>query len=234
MILRVRRTGVLQPLREELDGKETSMETMQSWRRFMAGLSAVGAAGLALAPNSLHAEPPPETTTIRLPQWVGGAYCWAGAVHRRRTACAPKALLMSALWKVTLKSISRCGLHAATRISRVNHPPQHIQSIDAGVPIKVLAGFHSGCLELIANDSVRSIADLRGKRVGVDLLNSTAHVLLTLMAAYVGLDPVNDIQWVVPEGSLAELFTEGKIDAFLGTPPQPQKLRDRKDRPYDP
>ena len=82
----------------------------------------------------------------------------------------------------------------------LNHPPLHITSIDAGVPIKVLAGLHSGCLELIANESVRSVADLRGKRVGVDLLNSTSHVMLTsVMAAYVGLDPAKDIQWIVEE-----------------------------------
>ena len=33
----------------------------------------------------------------------------------------------------------------------VNFPPNQIASIDAGVPIKVLTGLHSGCLELIAN-----------------------------------------------------------------------------------
>ena len=49
------------------------------------------------------------------------------------------------------------------------------------------------------------------------------------MAAYVGLDPVNDIQWVVTEDATpTELFVEGKIDAFLGTPPQPQELRAKK------
>ena len=49
------------------------------------------------------------------------------------------------------------------------------------------------------------------------------------MAAYVGLDPVNDIQWVLTEGATPkELFVEGKIDAFLGTPPQPQELRAKK------
>ena len=41
---------------------------------------------------------------------------------------------------------------------------RHIRSIDKGVPIKVLSGLHVGCLELIANDSVQSIADLKGKR----------------------------------------------------------------------
>jgi NitT/TauT family transport system substrate-binding protein len=49
------------------------------------------------------------------------------------------------------------------------------------------------------------------------------------MVAYVGLDPVNDIQWVVSgDATPTQLFVEGKIDAFLGTPPQPQKLRAKK------
>jgi NitT/TauT family transport system substrate-binding protein len=76
----------------------------------------------------------------------------------------------------------------------INHPPLHIMSIDARAPIKVIGGLHSGCLELIANESVSSVADLRGKRVGVD--STTAHVMLTVMAAWVGLDPAKDIEWV--------------------------------------
>ena len=50
------------------------------------------------------------------------------------------------------------------------------------------------------------------------------------MAAYVGLDPAKDIDWVVEclTVSPMELFAEHKIDAFLGTPPEPQALRARK------
>jgi NitT/TauT family transport system substrate-binding protein len=87
---------------------------------------------------------------------------------------------------------------------------------------------HSGCLELIANDNVRSVVDLRGKRVGVDLLYSSGHTMLTLIAAYVGLDPAKDIEWVVQASNPSKLFVEGKVDAFLGTPPQPQELRANK------
>ena len=48
-----------------------------------------------------------------------------------------------------------------------------------------------------------------------------------MMAAYVGLDPAKDIEWVtVPDPARA--FAEGKIDAFLGTPPDPQIMRARK------
>ena len=47
------------------------------------------------------------------------------------------------------------------------------------------------------------------------------------MAANVGVDTDRDIEWVETSNSL-ELLAEGKIDAFLATPPDPQIARDRK------
>ena len=48
------------------------------------------------------------------------------------------------------------------------------------------------------------------------------------MATYVGLDPQRDIDWIVGEDNPAELFAEGKVDAFLAFPPEAQDLRARK------
>ncbi len=49
------------------------------------------------------------------------------------------------------------------------------------------------------------------------------------MAKHVGLDPKQDIEWIVPpDGNAKELFAAGKTDAFLGFPPEPQELRARK------
>jgi NitT/TauT family transport system substrate-binding protein len=48
------------------------------------------------------------------------------------------------------------------------------------------------------------------------------------MLTYVGLDPNKDVRWVTSETVRPkELFAEGKIDAFLGFPPEPQELRAR-------
>jgi NitT/TauT family transport system substrate-binding protein len=48
------------------------------------------------------------------------------------------------------------------------------------------------------------------------------------MAAYVGLDPAKDIEWVSSDFAGAkQLFIERKIDAFLALPPDPQELRAR-------
>jgi NitT/TauT family transport system substrate-binding protein len=167
-------------------------------------------------------------TTVRLPRWVGSGYCWAaeyiaGALMRADG-------LTDVRYVEADSSIdSSAWLARGETDFDLNYPPNQIKSIDAGVPIKVLTGLHSGCLELFANDSIHGITDLRGKRVGVTYFNSSAHTWLILMAAYVGLDPVNDIEWVEGEKAApAELFVEGKIDAFLAAPPNAQKMRAQK------
>ena len=105
--------------------------------------------------------------------------------------------------------------------------PIILQLIESGTPLKVLAGMHVGCLELLAGRHVTSVKDLRGRRVGINQLNGLGHVLLRLMAANVGVDTARDIEWVETSNAL-ELLAEGKIDAFLATPPDPQIARDRK------
>ncbi|MBP1886358.1 ABC transporter substrate-binding protein [Sinorhizobium mexicanum] len=204
------------------------MQIIQNRRTFLAGVTAAASAGLFKVRPSNAAAEPLETTTVRLPRWVGGSYCWAGAY------IAGELMRAEGFTDVRYVEADR-SVDQSEWIARgetdfsVNFPPNQIASIDAGVPIKVLTGLHSGCLELIAKESIRSVTDLRGKRVGVDGFNNSRHVWLTLMSAYVGLDPVNDIQWVLTEGATpTELFIQGKIDAFLGTPPQPQQLRAKK------
>jgi NitT/TauT family transport system substrate-binding protein len=78
----------------------------------------------------------------------------------------------------------------------------------------------------LAKQSIRSVSDLKGKRVGIPGFGNSSHVHITLMAAEVGLDPSKDIDWVV--GSEKQLFIDGKIDAFIGVPPDTQELRARQ------
>jgi NitT/TauT family transport system substrate-binding protein len=102
---------------------------------------------------------------------------------------------------------------------------QQLKALDAGVPLTVLAGLHAGCFELFAQTNIHGIAELKGRSVGLKL---SPEDLLTLMAAQVGLDPMKDIHWVTgPSVDPLALFAEGKIDAFLGFPPEPQELRAR-------
>jgi len=101
-----------------------------------------------------------------------------------------------------------------------------IVQLDKGDPIVLLGGVHVGCFEVFGTDSVRAIRDLKGKRVGIPGLGSPHYLFLSSMAAYVGLDPRIDIEWIAHEPTQsAQTLTDGKVDALIGFPPVPQELR---------
>jgi NitT/TauT family transport system substrate-binding protein len=106
--------------------------------------------------------------------------------------------------------------------------PAHVMGMDSGAPITILTGLHLGCFEVLGKDDIRSIVDLKGRTVGVHLGASDQKALLSIMARLVGLEPAKDIRWVVSASEPAELFVEGKIDAFLAAPPLLQEARARK------
>jgi NitT/TauT family transport system substrate-binding protein len=201
------------------------MQIIQENRRdFLASASLAAAAGVLGPRAALADEAPPEVTTVRLSKIPG--ICIAPQY-------AAEELLRAEGFTDVRYVASEAGTSQKIASGEVdftlNFTPLLVIPIDAGEPIKAIAGVHPGCFELFANERVRSILDLKGKSVGVQGLGSTPHVFLAVMATYVGLDPVNDINWVTsPSVRPKELFAEGKIDAFLGFPPEPQELRARK------
>src|SRR6516165_1833873 len=94
----------------------------------------------------------------------------------------------------------------------------------SGKPAEQLA---RGDVDLMVGYASNFILGLdKGKTVGLPGFGTGPHLLLTLMAAEVGLDPKKDIRWIAdPAAKPKDLFIEGKIDAFLGFPPEPQELR---------
>jgi NitT/TauT family transport system substrate-binding protein len=201
------------------------MQMIQDRRRFLAALSSVGAAGLVGASRSSGQEAPLETTTIRLAKITG-------------TCIAPQYLSEDFLRLEGFTDVkyilSDAGVGQSKSIARgeidfsMNFAAPLVIPIDAGEPITIIAGVHPGCFELFGNESIRGIADLKGKRVGVQGLGASPHVFLAAMAAHVGLDPLKDINWITDQSTTPkELFAQGKIDAFLGFPPEPQELRAR-------
>lgn len=201
------------------------MHLMLSRRHFLAGATSAAVLGLASAAESLAAEAPLETTTIRLAKIRG--ICVAPQY------VAEELLRLEGFTDIRYV-MEEAGYLQATRMARgdedfsLNFAGPLALSIDAGKPITVLAGVHPGCFELFGNDSIRSITDLKGKTVGIQGLGSMPHVFVTSMAAYVGLDPQRDIRWVTnPSVRPMELFAQGEVDAFLGFPPEPQELRAR-------
>jgi len=201
------------------------MQITQSRREFLASLSAAGAAAVLGSRNSLAGEGALETTTIRLVRPSG--ICVAPIY------IAKELLRAEGFAEISYVAVPG-GVASAQLTARgeadflLNFAAPLLIPLDAGEPLTVIAGAHVGCFELFANDTVHRIADLKGKSVGVQAIGSSQHVFLASMATYVGLDPNKDINWVTsPSVKPKELFAEGKIDAFLGFPPEPQEMRAR-------
>ena len=201
------------------------MQSIQNRRHFLACLSAAGAAGLLGARPALADEAPLETTTVRLPH--DPSVCVAPAYMAEDLLRAEGFAEIE--YVPTAHGITVGGMAARGEIDfGVIFAPSIVQHLDAGEAITVLAGVHTGCFELFANEDIRRVADLRGRRVGTPALRSGPHVFLAAIAAYVGLDPFNDIDWVASMSPAPiDLFAEGSIEAFLGFPPAAQQARAR-------
>jgi NitT/TauT family transport system substrate-binding protein len=201
------------------------MQIIQTRRDFLASASLAAAAGLVGVGRPIADEGSLETTTVRL-------------IRSSGICVAPIYLAEELLRAEGFADISYVaapgGLATAGLTARgeadflLNFAAPLLIPMDAGEPLTVIAGAHVGCFELFASDTVHRIADLKGKRVGVQGIGSSQHVFLASMVTYVGLDPNRDINWVTSlSPKPKELFVEGKIDAFLGFPPEPQEMRAR-------
>jgi NitT/TauT family transport system substrate-binding protein len=202
------------------------MQLVQSRRDFLASATIAAAAGVLGARGALADDGPPETTTIRLGQGLG--ICAAPsyiAEHLLRAEGFTDIRLVPTAGGFTIpQTVGRGHIDFALSFaaSVVFHQ-------DAGVPVTALAGLHSGCFELFAHAPIQTISDLKGKRVGIKSLSASGHLYLAIMAKHVGLDPHEDIEWIVPRArSAMEMFADGEVDAFLGFPPEPQELRARR------
>jgi NitT/TauT family transport system substrate-binding protein len=207
-------------------------------RRFLGGLTLAGTAGLlGLRARPSAAEPPPETTTLRLIEI--GASC-----------VAPQYIAEELLKAEGFTDVRYLGgvdpwraLASGTFDIASPFLPTTLGLIDTGAPVVFLAGGHIGCIELFAQHSIRSLRDLKGKIVGVVAKHplSPDYNFISCFAAWVGLDPRRDLQWLEPAPSaghtaeqretqdtnqaMMRLLAEGRIDAFILGPPAAQEFR---------
>jgi NitT/TauT family transport system substrate-binding protein len=180
---------------------------------------------LGWPPGPVAGEPPPETTRLRLyqspsicvaPQYIVGELLRAEGFTDIKYIKTPIAGISKALASGDMG----VGLHFVAPV---------VLQLDAGDPLTVLGGVHSGCFELFGTDRVREIRDLKGKTVAITELGQPGHVFLSSMLAHVGLDPRKEVNFVEhPAAECKRLLAEGKVDAYLAFPPDSQELRARK------
>jgi NitT/TauT family transport system substrate-binding protein len=183
-----------------------------------------GLVGLRSSP--VRAEPPPETTRIRIsqipstcrsPEWMAADLLRAEGFTD--VQYIPTTGTLGVERALAAGDVDISGHFAAPVILR----------IEAGDPVTMLAGEHVGCFELLGNDRIRTIRDLKGRTVAVPELDPSPYAFLASMAAHVGLDPAKDIRWVKhPASESMQLLADGRIDAFLGFPTHPQEFRAKR------
>ncbi len=193
-------------------------------RTFLRRIAATTALTILGRPHPAAAEPPPETTGLRLAQISG--ICVAPQY------VASELLRLEGFKDVQYVTISDTNTYSSFASGDVDLSMAFVApfllQVDAGVPVVLLAGVHVGCFEVFGNPGIRAIRDLKGKRVGIPALETAHHLFLSSMAAYVGLDP-RDIDWVTHQtADSAELLAAGKLDALIGFPPVPQELRAKR------
>jgi NitT/TauT family transport system substrate-binding protein len=178
------------------------------------GLSVVGGSLLAACANQVAPffastkGSRPETTTIQLP----GGFA---------TCIAPEFLAVDLLRadgfdvkQVTTTDADLVPMVGAGDIDvAMQTAAITITEADKGRSIVHVAGIHVGCFELFAGAGIRSMSDLKGKRVAITSLGSGPHVHMVAMAAYVGLDPTRDITWVTDSPLNAmDAFAAGQVE----------------------
>jgi NitT/TauT family transport system substrate-binding protein len=192
-------------------------------RRFLADLCAMSAL-TALSPlQPARAEPPAETDRIRL--YDGPFLCFA-----------PLYLAEEFLGVEGFRTVEYTGDKTGAGSGgeaadvAIFGGPGILPGIDEGGPWVVISGLHVGCWELMGNERVHAIRDLKGKTVATTRIRSVEYLWISSILAYIGMDPRRDVQWI-ETGSIAESqqrFLDGKVDAFLAFPPQPQEVHLQK------
>ena len=196
-----------------------------SRREFLstAALAGTGAL-LGLEANSLAAEPPSETTRIKL------------AYHSRSLCHAPLYVAEDSLRAqgfTHVEYVKTAAVEKALATGEVDFVTHFcgplVSQVEKDDPIVVLSGLHPGCVELVGTERIRTVRDLKGKTVAVTDLGGGRHVFLAVLAKHVGLDPRKDLNIVAHSASEAmRLLTEKKLDGFLAAPPDAQELREKK------
>ncbi len=162
------------------------------------------------------AEPPPETTTLRL-------------LKNRALCRAPQYLADELLRAEGFANVQYlefpeapdafAGRLSAGAIDLMQwEVTPFIEEIDRNSPVVFLAGVHPGCWELIASQRIRRVRDLMGKTIAVPY--SSQKGFLVAMLSHAGLDYRQDVRLV--ESSPADVLRRlaaGEIDAFVAVPP---------------
>jgi NitT/TauT family transport system substrate-binding protein len=97
-----------------------------------------------------------------------------------------------------------------------------LKPIEQGLDVKFTGGIHRGCLRVqaAANGNIRTVKDLRGKRIGVPGMGTPPFIFANRVLGANGIDPSKDVTWLVfPAGELGLALDKGEVDAVADSEP---------------
>src|SRR5438094_895820 len=97
-----------------------------------------------------------------------------------------------------------------------------LKPIEQGLDVKFTGGIHRGCLRVQAGakSNIRTIEDLRGKRIGVPGMGTPPFIFANRVLGAHGIDPAREITWLVfPAGELGLALDKGEVDAVADSEP---------------
>jgi len=206
-------------------------------RRDLLRLAGVGLSGLGLAaivgcgsddsnagPTStpgIVVDPPPETTTLRLPKDTLDP-------QLAPLALAEQFLPAEGFTNVQYIDVTPFSGDAFRQLGAgeidigLEYASSVVVAVDRGEQLVILAGVQSNPFQLFGNDRVQSLRNLKGKRILVFSTDATdsIYALWAVLLAYVGIDLEREVEFV--ELSAADGVAQiaaGTIDAWLSAAP---------------
>ena len=209
----VLRGAILSGSRQLSTRRQLLLRTLGTGAAIAGGSALAACARPSSAAVTVTELPPPETTSVRI---ANPAACDAGLW------LAKDFLQKEGITDVTFVTtpfVSRDWITKGLADFALSHPEFAVGNIDAGLPLVVLTGLHSGCLEVWVGEGITNIRDLRGKRISVRAkdISDQFYTFFAALLGYVGIDPHKDVQFVesADVAGMTTAFLEGRADALL-------------------
>lgn len=97
-----------------------------------------------------------------------------------------------------------------------------LKPLEQGFDVKLTAGTHGGCMHVLTTPAsgLKSLADLRGKRLGVGDISGVDKNFFSIVLKKKGVDPVTEVDWrQFPSDILGVALKKGEIDALSTSDP---------------
>ena len=212
-----------------MDTQKLAPWTRRQFIERMSTVSAVGA--LNLYPELAAAEPPPETTSISIVYDPSIPVLCFGPQY-----VATEMLKLEGFTDINYSPFNEEDGALDSRVVAAGRADistawvaDIILTADQEDSVVALSGMHTGCSEIVAQKDIRTIRDLKDRKFALLAPGGAEQAWLSILFTYIGLDPLQDVEWVVvPYEKWREMFEAGEVDALLLWPPDAQTYRNEK------